>query len=148
MSFPDYLTTIYVPYLDTFRGSEQPRIVLRYEDMLNDPVAFMKEALVFAGSARSLSLSAQGIRTAVENVLKRTKKQATAGAPLCASPPTTTTCCRCASAQLHICAVPREVPVAGTCSGSWMGERVCKAGFPEAGKPDFHGNQMVFPPLD
>mmetsp|Transcript_15339 Transcript_15339/g.18486 ORF Transcript_15339/g.18486 Transcript_15339/m.18486 type:complete len:508 (+) Transcript_15339:144-1667(+) len=85
VSFPDYLSTIYLPYLMTFAAKSTPdqaKVILRYEDMYMNPTAFMKEALVFTGAARALGMNAKGIRESVQYVQQNTKKVPKPGAAM------------------------------------------------------------------
>eukprot|EP00854_Cymbomonas_tetramitiformis_P009368 gene9369-11103_t len=66
VNLQDYLSTIWNVYLTTYDASSVPRVVMRYEDMYNNPVAFMQEVLVATGTARTLGLTAADIQARVQ----------------------------------------------------------------------------------
>lgn len=72
VNLQDYLSTIWNVYLTTYDASSVPRVVMRYEDMYNNPVAFMQEVLVATGTARALGLTAADIQARVQKVEKAT----------------------------------------------------------------------------
>ncbi|KAK3247896.1 hypothetical protein CYMTET_42620 [Cymbomonas tetramitiformis] len=66
VTFQEYLVSTWIPYVSC--GLGRHRVVVRYEDMMASPAAFMKEFLAMTGTADIMELTAQQIDTRVQYV--------------------------------------------------------------------------------
>jgi len=71
VSFQQYLNTLWAKYLQSFDDVKVPRVVLRYEDMVMNPVDFTKEALVYTGVVREMMLQDKNITASVHYIQVR-----------------------------------------------------------------------------